>query len=65
MQAPIILEVLDHEEYVDLERNSAGQWEPVAGTRTAFLNLRWPDGTRVRGQIPHDRLDDILVLMFP
>jgi len=67
---PLLLEVVNHEEYVEVEPEYGPTGEvvastPIEGTRTAFLNLRAPDGTTVRAEIPHERLDDLLAMMFP
>jgi hypothetical protein len=66
----VFLEVVDHEEYVEVEPEYGPSGEviaatPIEGTRAAFLNLRLPDGATVRAQIPPKQLDPILALMIP
>ena len=68
---PVFLEVVDHEEYVevDVERDASGKViggeVKKEGARTAFLHLRAPDGRIVRAEIPHGDLDPILALIYP
>lgn len=67
---PLFLEVVDHEEYVDLEveRDETGKiikQTPINESRTAFVHLRVPSGKVIRAQIPHENLDEILALMGP
>jgi len=67
---PLFLEVVEHEEYVDIdaEYDASGKLirtTPIESTRTAFVHLRAPDGTTVRAAIPSERLDDFLAMMFP
>jgi hypothetical protein len=66
-RVPLFLEVVNHEEYVKVEVESGEVigTKPIEGSGTAFLHLRAPDGTVVRAEIPHERLDDFLALMFP
>lgn len=66
----LFLEVVNHEEYVQVEPHYGPSGEilgatPLEETRTAFLNLQLPDGTIVRAQIPYEQLDSILALMIP
>ena len=61
---PVLLEFVDHEEYVEVDPSVLGTG-PIVGARTAFLHLRAPDGTLVRAQIPHEQLDGLLALTWP
>jgi len=66
----VSLEVIDYEEYVEVEeeRGEAGELlstTPIEETRTAFLHLRLPNGKMVRAEIPPENLDDVLAVMFP
>lgn len=60
-QRRLLLEVVDHEEYVDLDDSH----QPVEATRTAFIHLKLPEGPTVRAQIPHENLDPLLAKMWP
>lgn len=66
----VFLEVVDHEEYVEVEARYGPTGElvgatPLGETRTAFLHLQAPDGTRIRAEIDHGQLDAVLGMMFP
>ncbi len=67
---PLFLEVLDHEEYVevDVDRDAEGRIvnaTPIEGTRTAFLHLKSPSGSVLRAEISHEHLYPLLALMIP
>lgn len=64
------LEMVDHEEYVEVEHEYGPNGEivnsrAVEGTRTAFLRLKVPEGQIIRAQIPHEHLDPVLAMMAP
>lgn len=66
----VMLEVVKHEEYVDVEVRRGPEGEvleatPKEGTRTAFLHLQMPGGKVIRAEIPHEDLDAVLALMWP
>lgn len=65
----LFLEVVDHEEFVEVEKSVDAQGnvqhEVVEGSRTAFLHLQVPGGTRMRVPIPYEELDPILAKMIP
>ncbi len=59
---PIFLEVVNHEEYVEVD---VATKTPIKGTETAFLHLKAPDGSTGRAEIPHAWLGNVLALQFP
>ncbi len=66
----VFLEVINHEEYVQVEPKYGPDGKvaggtPIEGTRTAFLHLLAPDGTVIRAEIPHGHLDRVLAMVFP
>jgi hypothetical protein len=69
VRRPLVLEVIDHEESVNIERQAGPsgepEWRATEDGRTAFIHLRAPDGSTVRAEIPQDRLDHLLGFMFP
>jgi hypothetical protein len=62
---PLYLEVVDHEEFADVEQTESDGLVKVAGSEKAFLNLKASNGLKIRAEIPHGVLNEILALMFP
>ena len=62
---PLYLEVIEHEEYVGIDQTQSEVPAKVLGSEKAFLHLKATNGMKLRVEVPHSTLNDILSLMFP